>query len=420
MKILVIGRGAREHALCWSAAQSPLVDDVFCAPGNVGMGKLVICVNISETNCQALVNFAQSERIDLTIVGPEVSLAAGVVDVFQKAGLKIFGPTQAAAQIEGSKAFAKEIMTKANVATGKYETFSEVELAKAYITKHGVPIVIKADGLAAGKGVVIPQTVEEAFATIDDMLIGNKFGDAGHRIVIEEFLAGEEFSLMAFVHNGIVLPMVMSQDHKRAYDNDLGPNTGGMGAYAPIYTPSSSEIQQATEEIMQPIVDELTKEGCAFTGFLYGGLIKTLEGFKVIEFNARFGDPEAEVILPLLETDLIEIILTLLAGEVPKIKWKEQFTVGVVLASEGYPDSPVYGNEVNIIETPENILTFYAGVEAKNGILYSAGGRALICVAIAKTFMEAQKEVYKIMKQYPNKGFHYRTDIGYRQLQRIK
>lgn len=420
MKILIVGKGGREHALAWKSLQSEKVSKVFVAPGNAGIEAIATLVDISETDAIKLADFAEKEGIDLTILGPEATLVAGVADEFKKRDLLVWGPDKKAAQIEGSKDFAKEIMTKYNVATAAYETFTEATPAKAYVEKMGVPIVIKADGLAAGKGVIIPETLEEAYDTIDDMLEGNRFGDAGSRIVIEEFLVGEEFSLMTFVHNGKIYPMVMAQDHKRAYDNDEGPNTGGMGAYSPIFGADSPEVKQVVKEIMQPVVDGLAKEGSPFTGFLYGGLILTDDGFKVIEFNARFGDPEAQVILPLLESDLIEILHTLLTTDnEPEIQWSNNFAVGVVLAAEGYPDEPINGKP---LKTPQiddqDFMIFYAGVKKEDGVLVSNGGRILLAVAIAPTFKEAFDKVYSYMPELDAPFTFHRKDIGHRQIAR--
>ncbi len=421
MKILIVGKGGREHALAWKAKASPLVSQVYVAPGNDGIREIATIVDISETDPKALADFAEKEGITLTILGPEASLVAGVADEFAARNLLVWGPNKAAAQIEGSKDFAKEIMVKYGVATAAYQTFTEVEPAIAYVEKMGVPIVIKADGLAAGKGVIIPQTLEEARETIESMLEGNRFGEAGSRIVIEEFLEGEEFSLMTFVHNGKIYPMVMAQDHKRAYDNDEGPNTGGMGAYAPIFDTESSEVRQVVKEIMQPVVDGLTKEGAPFTGFLYGGLILTAEGFKVIEFNARFGDPEAQVILPLLKSDLIEIIHTLLTtDQEPEIEWHNHFAIGVVLASEGYPDEPINGKPLPIPQIDdEQFMLFYAGVKEVDGTLVSNGGRILLAVATGESFKEAYDRVYTHMKALDFPYTFHRTDIGFRQFARL-
>lgn len=420
MKVLIVGKGGREHALAWKSRKSSLVSEVFVAPGNAGMKNDATLVGISETDPMALADFAEREGIELTIIGPEASLVAGVADEFKKRNLLVWGPDKAVAQIEGSKDFSKQMMVKYNAPTAHSESFTVSQKAKDYIKEIGLPIVIKADGLAAGKGVVIPETMEEAFATVDDMLEGNKFGEAGACILVEEMLVGEEFSLMCFVHQGVVIPMVMAQDHKRAYDNDEGPNTGGMGAYAPIFDAQSEEVQTAVTTIMQPIVDGLTQEGMPYTGFLYGGLFLTKDGFKVIEFNARFGDPEAQIILPLLETDFIEIIYNFLTNKaLPVIKWSKKFAIGVVLASEGYPDSPQTGYPLN---TPtfndEDELIFYAGVKDQGNSLVSDGGRILLNVAIADDFKTAYDKAYANMKQLAVPHTFFRSDIGHKQFNR--
>ena len=420
MKVLIIGKGGREHALAWKSRKSPLVSQVFVAPGNAGMTKDATLVDISETDPIALADFAEKEGIALTIIGPEASLVAGVADEFKKRNLLVWGPDKAAAQIEGSKDFSKQMMVKYGAPTAHSESFTSSTVAKAYVGEIGLPIVIKADGLAAGKGVVIPETMEEAFATIDDMLESNKFGEAGSCLLIEEMLEGEEFSLMCFVHNGTVIPMVMAQDHKRAYDNDEGPNTGGMGAYAPIFDATSDEVKTAVATVMQPIVDGLTQEGMPYTGFLYGGLFYTKEGFKVIEFNARFGDPEAQIILPLLETDFVEIIYNMLTGkEVGDIVWRKQFAIGVVLAAAGYPDNPEIGYPLNTPDfNDEDEIIFYAGVKEVDGKLVSNGGRILLNVAIADDFKSAYDKAYYNMKQLSVPHTFFRSDIGHKQFNR--
>ncbi len=416
MKILIIGKGGREHTLAWKVKQSAKVSEVFVAPGNVGMKDVAHLVNISETNAEELANWAEANEIDLVIVGPESSLVAGVADHMSGKGIKVWGPHQKAAQIEGSKDFAKIIMNKYDVPTAAHQTFTDLAEAIEYIEKVGVPIVIKADGLAAGKGVVLPQTMEEAKATVVDMLEDNRFGDAGARIVIEEFLEGDEYSLMCFVHGNKVVPMVMAQDHKRAYDNDEGPNTGGMGAYAPCFKASSDEVAIAVKTIMQPVADGLVKEGKPFTGFLYGGLILTKEGFKTIEFNARFGDPEAEVILPLLESDLVDVILTMLTEDkLPEVQWKDEYCVGVVLASEGYPQDPKLGYPLKNVEVDGvTNMIFNAGVAEKDGQLVSNGGRILVATGSAKTFKEAKDNAYALMDKLSTEGTFFRKDIGHR------
>lgn len=424
MKVLIVGKGGREHALAWKSAQSSLVSEVFVAPGNAGMVQDATLVDIAETDAVALANWAEANDIDVTIIGPEASLVAGVADEFNRRNLLVWGPSAKAAQIESSKDFSKQMMVKYGAPTAHSQSFTNSQMAKAYVGEIGLPIVIKADGLAAGKGVVIPETLEEAFATIDDMLEGNRFGDAGACILIEEMLVGEEFSLMCFVHNGQVIPMVMAQDHKRAYDNDEGPNTGGMGAYAPTFKADSDEVATAVRTIMQPIVDGLAQEGMPYTGFLYGGLFLTAEGFKVIEFNARFGDPEAQIILPLLKTDFIEIIHSLLTGKaLPVIEWHDQYAIGVVLAAEGYPDAPQVGYPLNkpVINGVDE-LVFYAGVKAKKDedgeVLLSNGGRILLNVAIADDFKSAYDKVYRTMETLKVPHTFYRSDIGHKQFKR--
>lgn len=419
MKVLIVGSGGREHALCWKVKQSAMVSTVFVAPGNPGMTNVATPVPISELEIEALVEFAQKEEITLTIVGPEQSLAIGIVDAFQSANLLIWGPTQKAAQIESSKTFAKELMEKYDIATAAYKTFTDTLTAQQYLQTIGLPVVIKADGLASGKGVIIPTTMQEAEEVIADMLSGNTFGEAGASIIIEEFLEGEEFSLLTFVHDGKIYPMPMAQDHKRAYDGDTGPNTGGMGAYAPVFSAESPEVSQAMTEIMEPVVKALIAEGCSFTGFLYGGLIKTQKGYQVIEFNARFGDPEAEVILPLLETDIVEIIMDMLMQQTPPaIQWKKEYAVGVVLAAKGYPQSPIIDQPVPQIPDGGAGHVFYAGVKEKAGSLVINGGRILILVATATTFEQAQKKVYNEINKIIPTAIFYRKDIGNRQLKR--
>ncbi len=419
MKVLIIGSGGREHALCWKVKQSAMVSTVFVAPGNPGMTDVAIPVPISELEVEALVEFAQKEGITLTIVGPEQSLAAGIVDAFQAANLLIWGPTKKAAQIESSKTFAKELMEKYGIATAAYKSFTNTIEAQQYLHTIGLPVVIKADGLASGKGVIIPTTMQEAEEVIADMLSGNTFGAAGASIIIEEFLEGEEFSLLTFVHEGKIYPMPMAQDHKRAYDGDTGPNTGGMGAYAPVFSAESPEVNQAMTEIMEPVVAALISEGSPFTGFLYGGLIKTQKGYQVIEFNARFGDPEAEVILPLLETDIVKIIMDMLKQQpAPVIQWKKEYAVGVVVAAKGYPQAPIINQPVPPIPDEGAAHVFYAGVKEKAGSLVINGGRILILVATATTFEQAQKKVYNEINKITPTAIFYRKDIGNRQLKR--
>ena len=343
MKVLVIGSGGREHAIARQFNVSPSVNKVFVAPGNDGMKNDAECVGISATDFEALASFAKENNIDLTFVGPEQPLAEGIVDYFAERGLQVFGPTKAAAQIEGSKSFAKELMEKYNIPTAGYGTFTDAEEAKAFIREKGAPIVVKADGLAAGKGVIVAMTLEEALNAVDDMIGNQKFGESSSRVVVEEFLDGEEFSYMSFVHNGQIYPMVIAQDHKRAYDGDRGPNTGGMGAYSPVPQISQEVVEEAYEKVVVPTVEAMAAEGTPFTGILYAGLILTEDGPKVIEFNARFGDPETQVVLPRMASDFGEFMAALMASKPFDLKWNDEAMLGVVVASDGYPEDVVKG-----------------------------------------------------------------------------
>ncbi|MGL5914802.1 MAG: phosphoribosylamine--glycine ligase [Culicoidibacterales bacterium] len=416
MKVFVIGRGGREHALVWKIAQSPRVTQIFAAPGNDGIAQLATCIAIEETAITQLVTFAQEQQIDLTIVGPESSLSAGVVDAFQTAGLKIFGPTQAAAQIEASKQYAKDLMAKYEIPTASYAVFTEYEAAWDYVQAQGAPIVVKADGLAAGKGVVVAETLEQAREALQSMLVDDSFGDAGTRVVIEECLVGEEFSFMAFVHGNAVYPMVLSQDHKRAYDGDLGPNTGGMGAYSDVPQISAHDQQQALEKIVQRMANALVSEGTPFTGFLYGGCMLTESGIKTIEFNARFGDPETEIILPRLESDLIIIIEDLLANKIPEINWSNQHSLGICLAGIGYPGQVTTMNQsiqgLAKIESLANIHVFHAGTKKSGDQWLVQGGRTAFLVATAATLVEAKMQLTQALTHLEGETVFWRTDIG--------
>ncbi|WP_027410396.1 phosphoribosylamine--glycine ligase [Anoxybacteroides tepidamans] len=419
MKVLIIGRGGREHAIAWKAAQSPLVTKLYAAPGNPGIAEIAQLVPIDEHDTESLVHFAKEEGIDLTIVGPEAPLLNGIVDRFQEEGLRIFGPRKEAALIEGSKAFAKDIMKKYDVPTAEYESFTSYEEAKAYIEQKGAPIVIKADGLAAGKGVTVAMTLQEALDALHEMMVEKKFGEASQQVVIEEFLEGEEFSLMAFVHGDKAYPMTIAQDHKRAFDNDEGPNTGGMGAYSPVPQIADEVIQQAVEHIIHPIAKALVAEGRSFTGVLYAGLIATAQGPKVIEFNARFGDPEAQVVLPRLENDLIQWIIDLLEGKETTLTWSQESVIGVVLASKGYPDAYERGAAIEgLKELKESTLVFHAGTKMEDGVLRTNGGRVLLIAAKEDTLEKAQQEVYKEIAKVHCGQLFYRSDIGYKAISR--
>lgn len=416
MNILVIGSGGREHAIAKQFKDSPSVNKVFVAPGNAGMLKDATIVPIDVMAFDELTTFAKENNIDLTFVGPEQPLAGGIVDFFQAEGLRIFGPTKAAAQLEGSKAFAKEIMQKYNIPTAEYETFTEVDKAKAYIEKLGAPIVVKADGLAAGKGVVVAMTVEEANNAVEDMIGNQLFGESSSRVVIEEFLDGEEFSFMSFVHNGQIYPMVIAQDHKRAYDGDQGPNTGGMGAYSPVPQISSTIVDAAYEAIVVPTVQAMTKEGISFTGILYAGLILTSDGPKVIEFNARFGDPETQVVLPRMTSDFGEFMAALMDEKPFELKWSKESMLGVVIASEGYPGDVKKGAELPNLQSLQELglHVFHAGTKASDDGFIANGGRVILVAASETTLKEAQEKVYEGLSTLQWDGLFFRKDIGWR------
>lgn len=415
MKVLVVGSGGREHAICKKVKESSLVSEVFCAPGNAGIEADATLVPFSETDFDNLVDFAKKEEIGLTIVGPEVPLSAGIVDAFEAEGLKAFGPRKNAAIIEGSKSFAKDLMKKYEIPTAAYETFTSYEEAKAYVEKQGAPIVIKADGLAAGKGVVVAMTLEEAIDALKDMLLDARFGESSASVVVEEFLDGEEFSLMAFVQGEKVFPMVISQDHKRAYDGDKGPNTGGMGAYTPVPNITDEDVQFGIDEILLPTAKAMIAEDRVFTGILYAGLIQTKQGPKVIEFNARFGDPETQVVLPRLENDLVQLLLDILDDKTPELTWSDDAVVGVVVAAKGYPGEYEKGVEFPDLSVVDQATIYHAGT-ARNeaGKLVSNGGRLLLVTAKADTIRAAVDTVYDEMKKIEHDAFFYRKDIAHK------
>lgn len=414
MKVLVIGSGGREHAIARQFNDSPSVSAVYVAPGNDGMRNDAECIGIGATDFEALAAFAIEQGIALTFVGPEQPLAEGIVDYFTERGLRIFGPTKAAAQIEGSKSFAKELMSKYGIPTAAYGTFTDAEEAKAFIQQQGAPIVVKADGLAAGKGVIVAMTVEEALEAVDDMIGNQRFGESSSRVVIEEFLDGEEFSYMSFVHDGQIYPMVIAQDHKRAYDGDRGPNTGGMGAYSPVPHIPKHVIEEAYEKVVVPTVRAMTEEGTAFTGILYAGLILTHEGPKVIEFNARFGDPETQVVLPRMASDFGEFMMALMNQEPFELEWNADAMLGVVIASDGYPGDVVNGAALPDLALLNGLDVFHAGTKADGDQFVGNGGRVLLAAAKAETLEEAQRQVYEGLNRLEWNGFFYRTDIGWR------
>ena len=423
MKVLIIGNGGREHALAWKVARDSNVTHVYVAPGNAGTASEhnVSNVNIDVLAIPELVAFAQQEKIDLTIVGPEAPLVAGVVDQFAAAGLTIFGPTRAAAQLEGSKAFSKDFLARHNIPTAAYQNFTDVEAAKAYVRQQGAPIVIKADGLAAGKGVILAQSEAEAFAAIDHMLAGNAFGEAGHRVVIEEFLLGEEASFIVMVDGEHILPLATSQDHKARDNGDKGPNTGGMGAYSPAPVVTPDIHQRAMQEVIIPTVQGMSREGTPYTGFLYAGLMIDAEGTpKVLEFNCRFGDPETQPVLMRLQSSLVELCLAATRGELDKVEaqWDSRPALGVVMAAGGYPEAYHKGDEIIGIEQVSNAKVFQAGTRVEDGKTVTNGGRVLCVTALGNTIREAQQRAYEGVKAIKWSNAYYRTDIGYRAVDR--
>ena len=423
MNIMVIGGGGREHTLAWKLAQSPKCTQLYAVPGNPGMAEIATCIEgISITDNAALVKTAQEHDIDLVVVGPEVPLTNGVVDAMTAAGIKAFGPTKAAAELEDSKSFSKGIMRKYGIPTARYEVFRDAATARRYIAEQGAPIVVKADGLAAGKGVVVAMTIEEAYHAIDEIMEDKAFGQAGARVVIEEFMAGEEASLLAFTDGKTVRPMISSQDHKRAYDGDEGPNTGGMGTYAPAPVMTPAMVERATKEILEPAVAAMAKEGRPYKGCLYAGLMITAEGPKVVEFNARFGDPETQVVLPLLEGDLVEIMLACVDGTLDQadIAWSDGAAVCVVLASGGYPKSYQKGYPITGIADARaaGCQVFHAGTAIKDGQLVNNGGRVLDVVATAPTIHAAVDKAYAGIARVQFQDSFYRKDIAHRALAR--
>ncbi|MCX0338511.1 phosphoribosylamine--glycine ligase [Acinetobacter radioresistens] len=426
MNILVLGSGGREHALAWKIAQDDQVAKVFVAPGNAGTATENKCENVALDILDnlAIIDFAKNNAIDLIIVGPEAPLVNGVVDACREAGVKIWGPTKFAAQLEGSKAFAKHFLKRHNIPTAFYDVFTEVDAAKAFVEKNGAPIVIKADGLAAGKGVIVAMTNEEAFAAIDDMLAGNKFGDAGSRVVIEEFLAGEEASFICMIDGDNILPMATSQDHKRIFEGDQGPNTGGMGAYSPAPVVTADVFEKTMNEVMRPTVAGMKKDGHVYTGFLYAGLMIDEQGQpKVIEFNCRFGDPETQPIMMRLKSSLVDLVQAGIEGNLPsEAEWDERKTVGIVLASKGYPETSSSGDVISGLNTEmTDVKVFHAGTKTnENGDIVTAGGRVLCVTALGNTIGEAQAKALELCEKVTFDGVQYRKDIGYRAIAREK
>ena len=410
MKVLVIGGGGREHAIVDALARSPRVGKIYCAPGNAGIARQAECVAIRETEVEKLRDFAALRGVGLTIVGPEAALAAGVADAFRAAGLRIFGPTKAAARIESSKEFAKKLMVKYGIPTAAYETFADYAEALAYVGSRPLPAVLKYDGLAAGKGVVVARTLSEAEAALRDMLLDDRFGRG--KVVVEEFLTGPEFSFMCFVSGRKVFPMVLAQDHKRAFDGDEGPNTGGMGAYSPLPCITKEDEAYALERIMQRAADAMVDEGCPFTGVLYGGLMKTPDGIKVIEFNARFGDPETEVVLPRMKTDLAEVCCAVADGRDVRIEWDDRAALGIVLASKGYPGAYEKGWEIAGLDEVAGAV-YHMGTKADGERILTAGGRVLFVVGRGATLAEARRRALASVGKIGCGNLFHRSDIGH-------
>lgn len=417
MKVLVVGGGGREHAIIWKLSQSPRISQLYCAPGNGGISKLAACVPIKATDIEGIVNYSKENKIDFVMVAPDDPLVAGMVDALKEAGIRAFGPVKAAAVIEGSKSFSKDLMKKYNIPTAQYRVFDSCDAALSYLDTKKAPIVVKADGLALGKGVIIAQTIDEARNAVKDIMTGKVFGEAGNRVVIEECISGPEVSILAFTDGKTVVPMVSSQDHKRVFDNDRGPNTGGMGTFSPsrIYTDDLAD--RCMKEIFIPTIEAMNREGRTFRGILYFGLMITQDGPKVIEYNARFGDPETQVVLPRLKTDLLEIFEAIIDEKLSdiKIEWYDNAAVCVIAASGGYPGKYAAGIEINGIEAAEadeNITIFHAGTTCSDGKFFTAGGRVLGVTAVEENMEKAIGKAYAGIEKISFEGIHYRKDIG--------
>ena len=425
MQVLVIGGGGREHTLVWKLAQSKKVTKLYAAPGNPGMKDLAECVDLDIADLDGLADWAEKHAIDLTVVGPEAPLVAGIVDVFKARGLTIFGPSAKAAEIEGSKIFSKELMEKYGVPTAFFKVCDNLADARAFVEEKGAPIVIKADGLAAGKGVVVAMTRDEALAALDEMMGAHKFGSAGNRVVIEEFMEGEEASLLAFTDGKTIVPMLAAQDHKRVNDGDQGPNTGGMGAYCPAPVMTDALKEKTVKEVLRPIVDALAKEGRPYSGCLYAGLMIKGDSVKVVEFNARFGDPETQVVLPLLKSDLAEIMVACAKGTLTPdlVEWSDKAAVCVVMASGGYPASYKKGIPITGLKAAnamDDVVVFHAGTREEDGKILTNGGRVLGVTAVADDIPSAQQKAYDAVDKIHFDGAHYRQDIAWRALRRLK
>jgi phosphoribosylamine--glycine ligase len=421
-RVLVVGSGGREHTLVWKLSQSRVIAEIYCAPGNGGISQFAECVPIKADDIAGIVDFASKNEIDIVVVGPELPLTLGLVDALEKVGIKAFGPSQKAAEIEGSKAFAKDLLQRYGIPTASYGVFTDIETARNFAREIKGPWVIKADGLAAGKGVIICSTLEEADSAIEEIMTGANVGQAGEKIVIEEFLEGEELSILAFCDGKSIIPMVPAQDHKRIFDGDEGPNTGGMGAYTPVPIATPELMEEIDEKILQPVIKAMQKEGRPYRGVLYPGLMLTKEGPKVLEFNCRFGDPETQVVLPRLESDLGEIILAVVDGELDKlnIAWKPQACITVVMASGGYPGSYQTGYPIKGLNTElaNDVIVFHSGTSKEDERIVTAGGRVLSITALGNSLTQARECAYQTVQKITFEGSQYRSDIANRALSR--
>ena len=420
MKVLVVGSGGREHTLVWKISQSRKVDKIYCAPGNGGIKELAELVNIKADDVDALLSFAKENKIDLTVVGPEGSLVKGIVDIFQQEGLKIFGPTKELSMLEGSKVFAKEAMTKFGLPTADFKVFDDPKDAKKYLNEKGAPIVVKADGLAAGKGVIVAKTVEEAETAIEDIMVKKIFGSAGDRLILEDCLEGEEASILVFSDGKNIAPLVSAQDHKRIFDNDEGPNTGGMGAYSPAPVVSGEIFNDIIDKVFRPMITGLAKQGKYYKGVLYGGLMMTKHGPMVLEFNVRFGDPETQAILPRLKSDLVDVAIACTEGSLDKInlEWDERSCLCIVAASKGYPGSYEKHKKISGLEDVKDGMVFHAGTVSENGNIFTNGGRVLGVAGLGSDIKSAKLKAYEAAGKIKFDGIYYRKDIGNKAIRR--